>query len=456
MLHNPYFSAGAGLWVLTVGGMMSRASYSTITTLLRRRFLVSMEVTNTDSSFSWLLKWMSLQKSFKVQQMTVLTSLNYSHSNDHTDSKLYFGPCAGVQHYFFHQGRPITLYRLRTDKKDYDGGVFETLKLSTVGLSTKIFEDIMNDAKQLAEAETLNRTVVYVNSGGRWTRQQHPRARRPFDSVVMPGDLAKQLADDVRCFLRSGDYYRNLGVPYRRGYLLHGPPGCGKTSFVMALAGELNLSISLLSLANRSVNDEALMELLNSANQSSIVLIEDIDRAFSSESAVSMSGLLNALDGVGAQEGNVVFMTTNHVERLDAALIRPGRADVKLEIGLLDQAQTRKLFHKFYPDAPRSLQDEFAARVPPHTVSPAQYSVPPLLPTATTPGARCRRSATFSPPPSRLKSRWRPSDALPPRCKSCRGLLSCSGFFYSSFLFSHAFVLSHGCMVLLLFTSLMS
>ncbi|EPY33230.1 mitochondrial chaperone BCS1 [Strigomonas culicis] len=188
----------------------------------------------------------------------------------------------------------------------------------------------------------------------------------------MPGDLAKQLADDVRCFLRSGDYYRNLGVPYRRGYLLHGPPGCGKTSFVMALAGELNLSISLLSLANRSVNDEALMELLNSANQSSIVLIEDIDRAFSSESAVSMSGLLNALDGVGAQEGNVVFMTTNHVERLDAALIRPGRADVKLEIGLLDQAQTRKLFHKFYPDAPRSLQDEFAARVPPHTVSPAQ------------------------------------------------------------------------------------
>lgn len=71
-----------------------------------------------------------------------------------------------------------------------------------------------------------------------------------------------------------------MGVPYRRGYLLHGPPGCGKTSFVMALAGELRLSICLLSLSNRGLTDEALMSLLNSAELHSIVLIEDIDRAF--------------------------------------------------------------------------------------------------------------------------------------------------------------------------------
>eukprot|EP00744_Colponema_vietnamica_P037728 GILI01069207.1.p1 GENE.GILI01069207.1~~GILI01069207.1.p1 ORF type:complete len:165 (-),score=18.35 GILI01069207.1:107-601(-) len=100
--------------------------------------------------------------------------------------------------------------------------------------------------------------------------------------------------------------------------------------------------------------------------------MEDIDRAFSNDSRVTMSGLLNALDGVAAQEGRLVFMTTNHVERLDPALIRPGRADIKLEIGYLTTQQSYDVFVKFFPGSTQAHRMKFATTLPEGRVSVAQ------------------------------------------------------------------------------------
>lgn len=372
LLSNPYFSAGAGLWVLTVGGKFGTKAYAMLEALCRRRFLVSMEMANTDNSYDWMMRWLANKEQFKTQQMSVITKFIRTYSNDKTRMECLYTPCPGVRHWFFYKGRPISLLRRRTEQKSYEGEVFETLQFTTYGLSASVFQSMMAEAHTMNEEKDTDRTVVYLNGGGRWIRQADPRQRRPFHSVVLPGTLSTDLLTDVKQFLGSGDYYRDLGVPYRRGYLLHGPPGCGKTSYVMALAGELRLSICLLSLSNRGLNDESLMSLLNSSEMHSIVLMEDIDRAFSSESNVTMSGLLNALDGVGAQEGRLVFMTTNHIERLDAALIRPGRADVKVEIGLMENDQARRMFQKFFPNTTVSMQEAFAEKVPEGRVSVAQ------------------------------------------------------------------------------------
>lgn len=148
------------------------------------------------------------------------------------------------------------------------------------------------------------------------------------------------------------------GIPYRRGYLLHGPPGCGKSSFIAALASHLNYSICALSMSERTMTDDRLDRLLNTAPMQvcaylcmfveccdlhlttrlqSIVLLEDIDAAFVTRedpahlkaayeglSRVTFSGLLNAIDGVSSAEARLLVMTTNYPERLDPALIRPG------------------------------------------------------------------------------------------------------------------------------------
>jgi chaperone BCS1 len=190
--------------------------------------------------------------------------------------------------------------------------------------------------------------------------------------VVLPGTMREDLITDVRQFLGSKDYYMRLGVPYRRGYLLHGPPGCGKSSLVTALAGELRLAICVLSLSHRGLDDESLNSLLNTSPLRSIILLEDIDRAFTADSRVTMSGLLNALDGVAAQEGRIVFMTTNHIDRLDAALIRAGRADVKMEVPLLTRTQVAALFLKFFPDATSGLLDGIVGIMGDRAVSAAQ------------------------------------------------------------------------------------
>ncbi|CAA7264045.1 unnamed protein product [Cyclocybe aegerita] len=209
--------------------------------------------------------------------------------------------------------------------------------------------------------------------------------RRPLSSIVLQEGVVNSLVEDAREFLDSEDWYLKAGIPHRRGYLLYGPPGTGKTSTIYALAGELGLGIFSLSLAAKFVDDAFLARAVASMPKHSIFLIEDIDCAFPSArdeddenrpgapgpfgngmvmgpmgpvmsgvrrplTMVTLSGLLNVLDGVGSEEGKIFFATTNYIEHLDHALIRPGRIDKKVRYQLATQAQAEALYKRFYPE----------------------------------------------------------------------------------------------------------
>jgi chaperone BCS1 len=209
------------------------------------------------------------------------------------------------------------------------------------------------------------------------TSWQH---QRPLGSLVLAEGVLEDVLADLRAFYRSGAWYAERGIPYRRGYLLHGPPGTGKTTMVLALAGELRLSVSVLSLSSRLMSDDALRELVDALPAATLLLIEDVDCVFKDHrstdlhTGVTLSGLLNALDGVSSRDGRVLFMTTNHPERLDAALIRPGRVDRKVELGHATPDQARRLFLWFYRGCGiemtelARLAEHFAAQVPPGKV----------------------------------------------------------------------------------------
>ena len=167
---------------------------------------------------------------------------------------------------------------------------------------------------------------------------------RPMDSVVLDKNLTNQVVDDIIQFQNSAQWYKSKGVPYRRGYLLYGPPGTGKTSFTQAVAGALKLNICYLNLSGDPLCDDGLNRALNDAPKDSIVLLEDIHGIFikreytdgvgrrRSSRRVTFSGLLNALDGIRSQEGRILIMTTNHREKLDPALLRPGRCDMQVQL----------------------------------------------------------------------------------------------------------------------------
>ena len=127
-----------------------------------------------------------------------------------------------------------------------------------------------------------------------------------------------------------------------------------QSSFIQALAGRFAYNICVLNLSDRGLTDDRLSYLLATTPPRSLLLLEDVDAAFSAQregraaGLVTFSGLLNALDGVASTEERVTFLTTNHRSRLDAALIRPGRVDVQQRIGLCSAWQMAEMWRRFY------------------------------------------------------------------------------------------------------------
>lgn len=275
------------------------------------------------------------------------------------------------------QGETITTGYDRTPLE------LEELTLATFAGNTKILKDLISEALMENFREESDETKIFVLSdswAGGWEKALTKKPR-PKESIVLDGDLKQHVLEDARQFLSSKAWYRSRGIPYRRGYLLHGPPGCGKTSFCQVLAGEFQLDMCMLSLSNEKLNDAKLASYFRDAPENSIILLEDVDAVFvdrdvkkekgSQGTGVSFSGLLNAIDGVASQEGRLFFMTSNYPEKLDSALVRPGRCDIKVELKRASRKQIRNLFLRFF-EGESSLANEFASKLPEFELSMAQ------------------------------------------------------------------------------------
>ncbi|THG95984.1 hypothetical protein EW026_g5763 [Hermanssonia centrifuga] len=349
-------------------------------------FFLTAHFSEEDYPYDWLMLWLSRRPEWQRSREfetttrtstpgfgTRLADNSFGDDDDENEdipgkvkTRVVFQPTANTTHTIYYRGHWL---RVRRGRKN-DGSGSETLSISVVARNNSILKQLVLQAKKEYEAEAVHRIQIYfADSHGcwRWTDSRH---KRPMSSIVLNPGVKEMLLSDTKDFLKSEKWYADRGIPFRRGYLLHGVPGSGKSSLIHAIAGELMLDIYVVSLSSSWISDGTLTTLMGRVPARCIVLLEDLDAAFtrstsrddestgspdSSKTAtvsneptdfhlrssrrhrtehlsdvntLSLSGLLNALDGVAASEGRILFATTNHLERLDPALSRPGRMDV--------------------------------------------------------------------------------------------------------------------------------
>ncbi|KAG0293401.1 hypothetical protein BGZ96_002869 [Linnemannia gamsii] len=336
-------------------------------------FYVSIIVQEGDQLYNWLSDWISERPlTNSIRHLSAKTvwpendeDLDYFDDGEEERPKLVYAPGSG-SHVLYHMGYKVSVSRETpeqdnsSDDSDRDRSRFlkkQSITISTIGWDMRLLKMIVQDAMDKSYKKKAGKTTIYSTQpfDSYWSNTE-TRTPRAFHSVILAKGLKEELLSDITMFRKSARWYQDRGIPYRRGYLLHGPPGTGKTSFIVALAGHLKMNVCIVNLGISGFNDKQLNQLLNGAPRNSILLMEDVDAALvkrkagkdqEGENNVTLSGILNSLDGITAQEGSVVFMTTNHIRKLAPALIRPGRCDRKLLFDYADEHQVRGMCLKF-------------------------------------------------------------------------------------------------------------
>ncbi|KAI8072541.1 P-loop containing nucleoside triphosphate hydrolase protein [Gongronella butleri] len=168
---------------------------------------------------------------------------------------------------------------------------------------------------------------------------------RSVDSVNLAPGVKEGLMTDISRFLSQKSWFLKRGIPFRRGILFYGPPGTGKSSIIQALAGHLQLNLATMKLTEVASDSEFGRGISKMAYRSMLV-IEDIDHCQLKK--VTMSSVLNALDGLNSKDGAIVVMTCNDLNKLEPALLRPGRIDIKVKLDYAVHSQMISMFWRFF------------------------------------------------------------------------------------------------------------
>ncbi|PKA53661.1 ATP-dependent zinc metalloprotease FTSH 2, chloroplastic [Apostasia shenzhenica] len=218
------------------------------------------------------------------------------------------------------------------------------------------FSHILERSKEIKSAD--RRLKIHLNEYDDWIASdlQHPAT---FATVAMEPELKRTIMKDLERFVKRKEYYSRIGKAWKRGYLIYGPPGTGKSSLIAAMANYLKFDIYDMELKEVWYNSR-LKALMKSMKSKSILVIEDIDgairiqnrgekaaenRASDDYDEITLSALLNAIDGLCSVKGEerIIVFTTNYKEKLDPALLRPGRMDVHIYMGYCTPSSFRVL-----------------------------------------------------------------------------------------------------------------
>lgn len=363
--HNQFAAGGLLLMIIGGLGVYMRAAPERLWEWFVSQATMTITVKDDDAAFVWVKEWFLDQGFLKrLRRVDLDTTLR--------GETLKLIPAPG-RHWFWYGRRPFVVHFYRSENVEgRSQRRTESFTFKTIGRHQQLLRRFIADVVQSHEKALRLESSLFVYDDF-WTRVPG-YSPRSLDSVILKSGEKEDLIQDVERFKTAKKRYCELGVPYHRGYLFHGPPGTGKTSLVSALAQKFGMAIYAINLNDFS--DKTLAASIREVPPDSVVLFEGIDcmkggKARGTEGngmtkdsiasggnetaadllGVTLSGLLNVLDGFSAPDNVLFVMTTNSVDALDPALLRPGRIDYKLCMGEASEQQKVDLYRRFFPSA---------------------------------------------------------------------------------------------------------
>lgn len=359
-LHNIYTTISGNTLLMTGFGLSGAGILTfwlkdvprSIYKLLKRELTTELIITSSNLAFHNVLKWVEKNYGDKNFRKLKLTNGRWGYRDNATTSIGYGLHYVRYKNNFF-------LFNLVKETANQTEQDRETLYITKIGRNRKIFDEFVKEIETL-DLDSTKTKVYKMEDSWMYIKDQQ---KRSLDSVFLEKSKRYLLLNNLSKFINSEQWYINNGIPYQLGILLYGAPGTGKTSLIKAIAGYLNYPIYYLSPQNL----EKIESAMSTISDKSILVIEDIDSNFLTHSrtnenksqdnsiinklaSISLSEVLNSLDGMFSAHGRILIATTNHIENLDTALIRPGRIDLKIEIGYVNKEILKEFIDHFFPE----------------------------------------------------------------------------------------------------------
>jgi len=361
------FLSGAFLLSLFAGiALILKSVGKKIYDRIKRRIVYSVNIEQTDELFLYLERW--LKVNYEKQYRNVIAYLgeiyipNYYNPKEEAKGEESTPKKEIIKYrqendtiFIIYKGSYLKIYKGREKLENANSLTslfFDHFNISILLYKSKIHQ-LLNEIIEYNQQFKIreNKREIFTWDGSyNWDRLTAVKMKN-IDQVILRDEIKISLINDIDMFLKNEKWYTSKSIAYKRGYLFYGTPGNGKTSLAVAMADYTNRSIYSVTVSEIQ-NDSAMRSVFSRVGLNSVLLFEDVDTMFdkrkSSKGKLSFSTFLNCLDGVFYKHGLIIVMTTNHVDKLDPALIRDGRVDFRAEIKNPEFNEVKNYLELFY------------------------------------------------------------------------------------------------------------